>query len=259
MASREFLENRIAGAQKKVESLQKKLGRIQDALNTNWEKNPYYYTYSDLTYCRRDLAEAKKSLEKYTAQLDEEIRKASSRNVPAITEFLDHWKERMRDYYHSTFARYPEARATYEKDMEQFNLGYFAERKLKNEDFAKWLEYDEARHNVQESFRIQFGFIEVYVERAFNKETMTREWSFNEERLEKDLTEEYNRKYDFIIDRTLKIVSEIVDASNLKVGAKGDLNGFIIGTTGKASVQTIGAGGYNIQCFHFRTLIHKLK
>ena len=39
----------------------------------------------------------------------------------------------------------------------------------------------------------------------------------------------------------------------------GDINGIIVGTEGKAKIQTIGAGGYNIQCFHFRTLIHEIK
>ena len=76
-------------------------------------------------------------------------------------------------------------------------------------------------------------------------------------KLEKDLDEEANRKYDFIIERTNAIVGEITDASDLEVGAKQDLNGYITGTRGRAKVQTIGAGGYNIQCFHFRTLINE--
>lgn len=76
-------------------------------------------------------------------------------------------------------------------------------------------------------------------------------------RLKKDLDEEANRKYDFIIERTNAIVGKITDAGMLKIGAKGDLNGYIKGEKATAKVQTIGAGGYNIQCYHFRTLIHK--
>lgn len=76
------------------------------------------------------------------------------------------------------------------------------------------------------------------------------------QQLAKDLNEEANRKYDFIIERTNAIVGEITDASGLSVGSKQDLNGFIVGTRGTAKVQTIGAGGYIIQCFHFRTLIN---
>ena len=78
-------------------------------------------------------------------------------------------------------------------------------------------------------------------------------------KLNKDLDKDANTKYDFIIERTNAIVGTITDATNLKIGRKGDLNGFIIGERGKAKVETIGAGGYNIQCYHFRTLINKIR
>ena len=63
--------------------------------------------------------------------------------------------------------------------------------------------------------------------------------------------------YDDIIERTNRITGTITDATQLEVGAKGELNGYIIGERGTAKVSTIGAGGYNIQCFHFRTVIHE--
>ena len=81
----------------------------------------------------------------------------------------------------------------------------------------------------------------------------------NEVKIQKDLDREADAKYDYIVDTTTRLVGEIVDATNLKIGAKGDLNGFIVGKDGKAKVETVGAGGYAIQRFHYRTLIHKMK
>lgn len=48
---------------------------------------------------------------------------------------------------------------------------------------------------------------------------------------------------------------QITDAAGLKIGMNGTINGRIIGTTGSATVETILAGGYNIQCLHYRVLV----
>ena len=67
------------------------------------------------------------------------------------------------------------------------------------------------------------------------------------------------RKLLDLIGRIMSTVGTITDAAALYIGPEGDINGIIVGTEGKAKIQTIGAGGYNIQCFHFRTLIHEIK
>ena len=75
----------------------------------------------------------------------------------------------------------------------------------------------------------------------------------------KRVTWDANAKYDHLIEQVEEITGEITDARQLEIGDKGEINGYIIGKSGKASVQTIGAGGYNIQRFHFRTLVHEYK
>ncbi|ALA13079.1 hypothetical protein TSARBOMBA_208 [Bacillus phage TsarBomba] len=77
--------------------------------------------------------------------------------------------------------------------------------------------------------------------------------------LEQTLEQDKKAKMLDLIYRISGAVGEITDASNLKVSQKGNLDGFIVGTTGKARVETIGAGGWNIVCFHYRTLIKKIK
>lgn len=54
------------------------------------------------------------------------------------------------------------------------------------------------------------------------------------------------------------VVGEITDASYLNVSEKGDLTGYITGTKGKAEVQTFSAGGWNIQCHHYRTTVTRI-
>lgn len=63
-------------------------------------------------------------------------------------------------------------------------------------------------------------------------------------------------------NRIKEIVGEVTDYSGLYLTQGNEwegvvINGMIKGTDGKAIVETIGAGGYNIQKFHYRTLVKK--
>lgn len=268
MASVEFISKRIEGKEKELDKLNKKLARIRKAESTNWTVNPYYYHESDLKYTLRDIESAQKALDDYKAQLFAEIEKTNSRNVPAIVEFLNGWKARVtshyinglmeyyleKDYVHELYTKittiyyctastpeqiaYEEARKTFRQKCS----GYYEEQEYIN----RWGKPDHKNVKVRDG---EYEWLRPYNGQDTLEEAL--------EKVEKDLTQEWNRKYDFIIERTNEIVGTITDASNLKVGAKGDLNGYIIGTKGIAKVQTIGAGGYNIQCFHFRTIINE--
>lgn len=77
--------------------------------------------------------------------------------------------------------------------------------------------------------------------------------------LDNFLEDEKKAKLADLISRINKVVGTITDATHLYIGNGGNINGFVIGTEGKAKVETIGAGGYNIVCFHFRTLVHEFK
>lgn len=247
MASMEFIQKRIEGKEKEIVKLTKKMERIRKAEATGWEVNPYYYGERDIRITTRELEDAQKALDSYKAQMAAETEKANSRNIPAIVEFLEMWQSRVRESYIEALPRYIEARAE-----------YFAF----NKEYCNWFNYErmnatpeeikakrEENRKVEKKFKSSWNWITPYIK---DKDQLDLD------KLNKDLKKEADAKYDFIIERTNAIVGTITDASNLHIGAKGDLNGYIIGERGTAKVETIGAGGYNIQCYHFRTLIHKM-
>ena len=102
MANAEFIQKRIEGKEKEIEKLNKKLERIFKAEATNWEKNPYWYSERDLVITQKDIKAAQVALDGYKAQLEVEIEKANSRNIPAILEFLAQWKARTMKHFRST-------------------------------------------------------------------------------------------------------------------------------------------------------------
>lgn len=214
----------------------------------------------------REVSHLADEIDGWEGELIKAQQKAASRNVPAIIEFLEAWKQRVMEYYIKVFDSYfmdlqkcREARGTdqYETLNKQFNENCHGTSKrvpytLHGSDHVLY-------HTVKDK-EGKYEFIMPYVYCSTKESAVAK--------LERELDHEKDRKYDFIIERTNKIVGEITDASHLRVGEKGDLNGIIYGIKGKAKVQTIGAGGYNEdvivnekhgQCFHFRTLIDAIK
>lgn len=272
MASIAFIQKRIAGKEKEIEKITKKIERIRKAEATGWEVNPYYYSERDLKHALSELAESQEALEGYKTQLSVEKEKAQSRNVPAILEFLEGWKKRVFAFYDADLR---EAFAEKEKVRK---LG----RELEKQHYGT-PEYEAAHKAYEEASKANYAKHHGYYRELTPEEkklpryryeyrvkVREGEWEYlrhyflatyeeSVAKLQKELAEEADRKYDFIVERATAITGKITDASGLKVGAKDDLNGYIIGERGTAKVQTIGAGGYNIQCFHFRTLINELK
>lgn len=268
MASIDFIKKRIAGKEKELEKLEKKLGRIRAAQASGWTKNPYYYSEHDLKWTLRDIEEAKQALDNYRAELTTAQEKAASRNVPAILDFLDRWKKHCTEWYRADltdyFAEMKHVRELY-RAYESLSWGS-PEREEKKDEYetarrSLWNKCHGYYEKQQGTLRGRTVTVEVKVKEGEYEHLAryTREDNLEAamQKVVRELNEEANRKYDFIIERTNAIVGQITDATGLSAGAKDDLNGYIIGTNGRAKVQTIGAGGYNIQCFHFRTLINK--
>lgn len=254
MATVEFIQKRIEGKLKEIATLEKKIARIEQAKATNWEKNPYYYSERDLTSALKDKEIAEKALANYQAQLDEANNKAASRNVPAITEFLNEWEIKTVEYFLAERDKFLEAQKEYYAEnsrlIDLFNTSHDPEvrrqaqldnRKLRKEFNERWSHILQFNHG-------------------------SKPW---EQTMMDDIAKEKDRKYDDLIERVVSITGPITDASGLHVGLKGDLDGEVIGENGVAYVQTIGAGGYNQdvildsgrhgQVYHYRTLVKKLR
>lgn len=240
--------------------------------------NDIYWTICDIEHLEDDINRGKKeiaakeiSLEKYQAELQNIIEKENSRNVTVILDFLDKWKVDCKGFYLKAIEPYYLEK---EKVRDLSKRASESWQKPNHDVIEK--EYQEAMLSLRNKIRGYFRPITEEEKKSgqyrWQSEIKIKEgeWEYakmylshkNKEEalaaLQKDLNHEANRKYDDIIERTNSIVGEITDCSQLRINAKGNLDGIIIGTRGQACVQTVGAGGYNIQCFHFRTLITEM-
>lgn len=267
------LKERIQSKHNAIDKAQKSIDRMNGLIAKN--KAPEWYNGTaaewyadDIKRRQREIEYLKKELAELEARDAEAEVKAGLRNVPVITEFLLQWKARATSWWEAKFdAYYTEKQRVddlkksmpnfnawdVDKESEQYKAIEAARVQFYNDCRVQSIYEKDAKGRRQLVRQIEGKFINVlpYTSGHGKAEAMAK--------LEKDLTNEMNRKYDSIIIKANAICGQITDGQNLTIGGNGELNGFLIGTAGKAAIETISAGGYNIQCFHFRLLIKPYK
>lgn len=133
-------------------------------------------------------------------------------------------------------------------------------RQLRDELAKSWTEYDMERKSrwLEVRAKYQAGKLSREEYRKMYKYSQEMELSKTEEEFYKINLKEAEL---FIVDlynRVKAITGEITDWGNIHYGGKA-LNGWVEGKNGKAKVESILAGGYNIQRLHIRVLVHEIK
>ena len=150
-------------------------------------------------------------------------------NLKEIKEFISQWKVRAINYYNNALIEYRKER----QELIKLNCSgneYKNKRLELIEKYGKWVVGNLALRGSKDA----------------------------QEEIVKNIEREAAAKENTLIKRVNKEVGSIVKALSLKVGVNGELNGTIKGENGTCRIETIYAGGYNIQCLHYRVLIHKV-
>ena len=242
---------------------------------------------------RNSIAEEEKKNADRKASMESHTVSVNGKDVNVIVEFLNNWEKQVTKHLMKIFDVYvTEANNWYNENVKglaeyKFENTWGIDRNELEELWAKseytkfyptWIDYnrkgcsrrdpcynsikevlDEAKETYESMFHPKT--IEKYAKTTHrpNRETF-------ETNMRKAIENEKNRKYDQLIDDVEHLVGKIIDMSHIKVGVKGDLEGYVVGTDGEAELWTKGCGGFNEnvivnvnhgQCFHFRFYVRK--
>jgi len=260
-----ILEERIEKAQIKIAKLESKLAKLESSKNDanfikrydTWQRDGKWYNQQnglydlpfeemkarkfaefveevdfDIRYATRDLTDAKKMLIKYENQLDVENQKQNALN--GLPEIFTIFKEQMiKNWDAFDIAR----RERIKEDLDEFWKTKFESKYAENE--AKGILV--SRYGVQSFWSLCDKVHEI--DEEIHRQN------------EKDVK---HLILDFI-KRTEGITGTITSFSNLYLAQNNQgfsiFNGYIEGEKGKAKVESILAGGYNIQRLHIRVLV----
>lgn len=274
-------EIRIEGMLKNIEKSQATLARHQAKLEKKaqecrklgiddpetWDRytegrtNEQYWAKCDYDSVKSDIKSTQKKIEEFRERLQfwrdkkkSEDEKNNVPMIPAVEEFLARWKKSADNYYRQQVADMTawckEYKEYYDKTMKELEdeFGYAVhcfDKKVEAAKVEKKVDY-KYKNNY-----IKAHWTQIVV-MLYSADDLDSE-------LEKFLTDEVNNKRVDLYHRCSAVVGVITDATGLRTGNNGSINGVVVGENGKATVETIMAGGWNIQCLHYRVLVNPIK
>lgn len=229
--------------------------------NGNWDDDAYDFNWKvdqlrDNLDKLFDLETICKNWEvKYNTQLTKE----NAPKIEILWDFLTRWENNAREWYKRNSKLYYDLYTNEDKEWETYKTTKEYQEEM---DYIQYLYPNNQKWAIE--YKVERRWKERYYEdiNMFTKDITSgsKEHRIDMERLNKFLAQEKVHKYEDLCNRITSVVGEILDVSNLSIGEKqGELNGIVVGSKAKAKVETIGAGGWNIQCFHYRVLVNKVK
>lgn len=125
---------------------------------------------------------------------------------------------------------------------------------MQTELVERWNVWDFERKESLKAEYKELGY------REFMKKNRGSEYQFMQQSDEEIIKNNERNAKDLIIDlffRIRDITGEVTDWINVHCSG-GVLNGIVSGKEGRAKIETILAGGYNIQRLHCRVLVHSI-
>ena len=251
----------------------------------DWNKGP---NIGELASAYRDLADARKTLLNYQSALAKINEFDSEEKIPAIWEFLTDWEAKCKEWYIRNADKYFNLMKTWYDDELDFkneykishpapdsHLDYRAYRLWERQMNVALDDYERRTFAGIDNFTktitlIKKEYVETPEDRG-GQRMYSSDYPFeygayrpvsyrvDEETLVRALADEKKRKYQELVKQVIAKIGAITDASGLSISPKGEIDGIIIGEGGKCKVETFSAGGWNIQRFHYRTRVDKLK
>lgn len=232
----------------------------------------------DIKTAENKVVEAEKVLKNWQEKLNKEEANLQYINneIPQILiDFLNDWKEHCREYVLTMADKYFEEKQELRDTINTYCWEYIVDNKDKfdylfNNYPDNFATFNNGINYAQyiNSYRDFKEFESIYnvkelkksLENKYNNYFVQFYISHRQDinALDKELEKEKNNKLLDLMNRVTAITGIITDTTNLKINAKGDIDGIIYGEKGNCKVTTIGAGGYNIQCFHYRILVKKI-
>ena len=222
----------------------------------------FWNDVTDNLYKLRDLMAVNYN---WKVKLDKAVNEENEEKIEVIWNFLQEWRKRAREFFISEANRFIDLKKQLEKELEEYRLTdeyktkvancryngeYYTEEEYEKEFYKKQREF----HNLVKNITTVHPHRDYYTRKV-------NDWyiKIDEELLDKTLDKDVKMKYKDLVDRITFYAGQIVDAKGLYISNNGEINGIVVGDKNTVKVETIGAGGYNIQIFHYRTLIHIVK
>ena len=207
--------------------------------------NDIYWTMCDIDHYKEDLRRIPKEIAEIEAVVEKQKKQLAGEIAKEAT-FTTEIPERLIQYRDALIA-----------EWDDFDK---AKRQRLIDEYRRMEEEENVRRATEGK---RPGGTEAY--KAFIKKHRYAGYEFmyaTDEEIHKSNEEDAKKLILNLINRVKDIVGEITDYSHLRVepGNQGFavITGYVVGTMGRASVETILAGGYNIQRLHVRTLVHEI-